>query len=144
MQLNRTTLIAASLLMFVLLASTVVVADAQESQSRLANSNGNGTLKVGREEFKVTAVVVKLMDDHQAEITLVSDITVFLTGTWSASDNNAQAINLEITGGASGGGVEATGKLLLSENGKEVVTLDIKGANRISKRSIVLSFQGTK
>lgn len=144
MQLNRTTLIAASLLMLVLLASTVVVADAQERHTRLTHSNGNGTLKVGREEFKVTSVVVKLMDDHQAEITLVSDITVFLTGTWSPSDNNAQAIDLEITGGASGGGVEATGKLLLSENGNEVVTLEIKGANRISKRSIVLSFQGTK
>ena len=61
---------------------------------------GQGTLTVGKEVFKVTAVVVKLKEDGTGEITLVTDLALFLTCTWSGTDNLSKGIDLKITGGA--------------------------------------------
>lgn len=141
MQVHRRISIAASILMLAILTGTVTVAQAQEVQYRLANSNGNGTLKVGGETFKITSVVVKLMDDHKAEITLISDITVFLSGTWSTKTDQQQEIDLQITGGATPGGMDATGKLVLSDDAKSVLRLAIKGASRTRKRPFEVTFE---
>jgi len=142
MQPKRKTLTAALVLMLMILAASSVVAQAQESQSRLATASGNGTLRVGREQFKVTFVIVKLLDDHKAEVTLVSDITVFVSGTWSSDAEHPQWIGLEITGGAAPGGLEGTGKLFLSADSKSVARLTIKGVNRNTSRGIQLDFEG--
>src|SRR5215470_12667892 len=101
-----------------MLAATLATAEAQENQSRLAYAKGQGTLRVGDEKFKINSVIVKLIDDRKAEITLVSDITVFLGATWSNSGGSQEEFDLEITGGATPGGIEGKGKVFLSSDGK--------------------------
>ena len=124
-----------------ILAATFAIAQAQESQTRLATANGSGSIKVGTEEFKITSVVVKLLADNKAEITLVADIAFFLSGTWSGGDDPQKGIDLQINGGASPGGLEASGKVFLSEDGKSVSRLNLKGTSRTTKKVIEANFQ---
>ena len=114
----------------------------QDGQQRLAHANGQGTLKVGQESFKITSVVVKLVDDHSAELTLVSDITFFLSGTWSQQGGSDQDFDLKITGGASGGGIEGSGKLTLGKDLQSGLRLDLKCLSRTTKRTIEVHFEG--
>jgi hypothetical protein len=113
---------------------------AQQPKSLLLSANGEGTLKAGREEFKVHTVVAKLLEDGTAEITLVSDITVFVSATWFRRDNADDEIDLTITGGASKGGLEGSGKLFLREDGKSLATLKMQAVNKPTKRNIEVSF----
>jgi hypothetical protein len=124
-----------------MLGVTLVGGETQENQSRLAYANGQGTLRVGDEKFKINSVVVKLIDDRKAEITLVSDITVFLTATWS-NGGSQEEFDLEITGGASPGGLEGKGKVFLSSDGKSVTRLSLKGVSRTTKRPVEANFTG--
>jgi hypothetical protein len=117
-------------------------AKAQENEARIAHSSGHGTLKVGDEEFKITSVVVKLAEDHKAEVSLISDITFFISGRWSNNAGSQQEVDLEITGGASSGGLEATGKGVLRDDGKSVARLNLKGVSRTTKRDIEVNFEG--
>ena len=126
----------------VMLGATLVAGEAQENQSRLATANGQGTLRVGEERFKINTVIVKLMDDRKAEITLVSDITVFLTGTWSSHGDAPEEVDLEVTGGASPGGLEGRGKVFLTTDGKSVTRLSLKGVSRTTKRALEANFAG--
>lgn len=112
----------------------------QEVQYRLAHANGQGTLKVGQEQFKVTAIVVKLLDDKKAEITLISDITIFISGTWSQNGESQEAFDLEITGGASAG-FEGTGKVTLGRDPKDL-RLIVKGKSRTTRKAIEVYFVG--
>lgn len=122
--------------------STVGAAKApQEGQYRLAHANGDGKLKVGQEEFKVGSVVVKLLDDRKAEITLVSDITFFVTGTWSQNGASQDAFDLQITGGASPGGLDGGGTLTLGKDTKDL-RLVLKGKSRTSGKTIEVHFVG--
>ena len=139
---ERNVIVAASVLLLVMLGATFTVGEAQENQSRLAYARGQGTLRVGEERFKINSVIVKLMDDRKAEITLVSDITVFLTATWSSHTDSQQEVDLEVTGGASPGGLEGRGKVFLSSDGKAVTKLSLKGVSRTSKRSVEANFEG--
>ena len=116
-------------------------AEQQDSQHRLAHANGEGTLRVGEERLKITSIVVKLMDDHTVELTLVSDFTAFLNGTWSQGGSD-QDFDLKITGGASGGGIDAGGKLTLGKDLQSGVRLDIKGTSKTTKREIEVHFEG--
>ena len=125
----------------VMLGATVVIGEVQENQSRLATANGQGTLRVGDERFKINTVIVKLMDDRKAEITLVSDITVFLTGTWSNHGEAPEEVDLEVTGGASPGGLEGRGKVFLTTDGKSVTRLSLKGVSRTTKRALEANFE---
>lgn len=118
------------------------IAQAQESQDRLAHSDGQGTLKVGQEQFKITSVVIKLLADRKAEITLVSDITVFLNGTWSNHGDSQQEFDLEIVGSAAASGLQGNGKLVLGNDGKAVSRLSLKGTSRTSKRTVQVDFEG--
>jgi hypothetical protein len=131
------------LFLIVVLCTTLSIAHAQERETRLATAQGKGTLKVGGETFKITSVVVKLLSDKSAEITLVSDITVFLSGTWTDANSAKQGIDLQITSGQSAGGLEATGKVFLSADGKSVSSLSIKGSSRTTKRHVDAQFQGS-
>ena len=126
----------------VMLGAMFVIAAAQENQSRLATANGQGTLRVGDERFKISTVIVKLLDDRKAEITLVSDITVFLTGTWSNHGAAPEEVDLEVTGGASPGGLEGRGKVFLTSDGKSVTRLSLKGVSRTTKRALEANFAG--
>ena len=136
----KQTIAAASILVMSMFGTFGAVAAQQEVKYRLAHANGEGTLKVGQEQFKVTAVVVKLVDDQRAEITLVSDITIFLSGTWSQNGESQAAFDLQITGGASAG-LEGTGKLTVGKDTKDL-RLILKGKSRTTKKAIEVYFVG--
>lgn len=126
----------------VMLCATLLVVKAQENQSRLAYAKGQGTLRVGDERFEINSVIVKLIDDRKAEITLASDITVFLSATWSTHGESQQEYDLEVTGGATPGGLEGRGKVFLSSDGKSVTRLSLKGVSRTTKRIVEANFEG--
>lgn len=112
----------------------------QDSESIVAHANGNGLLKLGDEEFKITSVVIKLFKDGKAEISLISELTIFVSGTWSR-EGNAKKINLKITGGATGGGVEAAGELTLRDESKSIDKVSLQGQSKTTHRNISLTFQ---
>ena len=128
-------------IVLLMVAATCLVGQAQESQSRLAHSNGQGTLRVGDEKFKIYSVIVKLIDDRKAEITLASDITVFLSATWTNHGESQEEFDLEVTGGATPGGIEGKGKVFLSSDGKSVTRLSLKGVSRTTKRIVEANFE---
>ena len=112
----------------------------QEQKSRVASADGEGTLRIGRETFKVTAVVAKLIEDGTAEITLVTDITVFVSGTWKRSSDSENVIDVNITGAATKGGVEGRGKIFISDDGKSLAKLKFQAVNKITNRNVELDF----
>src|SRR5258705_5003202 len=82
--------------------------------SLLADASGKGTLTVGKEEFKVSTVFVKLKEDGTGEITLVTDLQLFVACTWSATADLNQGIDLKITGRTNAGSAEEHTSELLS------------------------------
>ena len=138
---DKRLIMAALFLVLALVAITFFVAEAQENNERLAISNGQGTLRVGEERFQINSVIVKLLPDRKAEITLVSDITVFLNSTWS-NRAGSQEIDLQFTGTESRSGFEGSGKLTLGNEGKSVTRLALQGISRTTKRPIEAKFEG--
>jgi hypothetical protein len=134
---NRTLIAGFMLLML----SFAGAASAQQPKSLVATANGEGTIKFGKEEFKIHAVVVKLFDDGKAEISLVTDITVFISGTWSrATDDASKEIALKITGGSVSGNLEGGGKLLLTDDRKSIAGLNLQVLNQNTKKVIKADF----
>jgi hypothetical protein len=132
-------ILAAASILVLSIVSTPVVAKVQ--QDRLAHANGDGRIKVGQEQFKINAVSVKLLDDHKTEIILVADITIFLSGTWSQNADSQDDFDIQITGGASPGGLEGGGKLTLGKDPKDVrLTLKVKSLT--SKKNVEVYFAG--
>jgi hypothetical protein len=127
-------------LALVLLALTVLPAFAarQEPKSLLATAKGNGSLVVGQEKFQIHSVVVKLLEDGTAEVSLISDITFFVSGRWARGDD-AQSIKLQFTGNASG--VEASGTLLLRNDGKSIDRLLLQGVIKTRQKALEVKFQ---
>jgi hypothetical protein len=115
----------------------------QDSESIVAHANGSGLLKYGDEKFKVTAVVIKLFKDGKAEINLISELTIFVSGTWSR-DTDSQKIKLKITGGATGSGVEAIGELTLRGESRSIDQISLQGKSRITHRNVSLNFQAAE
>ena len=142
MQVKQKFIIAASAVIIAMAGLTVFVAAAQEDAERLASSNGQGTLIVGDGKFKLSYVVVKLMPDQKAEITLGSDILIFLTGTWFNSSESPNEIVLDMTRRDARGGFEGTGKLTLKDEGKAIARLTLKGISRTTKRPVEANFEG--
>lgn len=134
-------ILAAALIFVISVFSSSSAIQAQDGQHRLAHANGEGTVKVGQEQFKLNAIVVKLLDDRTAEITLVADITIFLTGTWSQNGESQDAFDLQMTEGASRGGLEGGGKLTLGKDSKDV-RLTLKGKSRATKKNVEVYFVG--
>lgn len=130
-----------SLLVILIVVSTLFVGEAQENNERLAFSSGQGTLIVGDGKFKLNSVIVKLMSDQKAELTLGSDITIFLTATWSNNGKSPQEFELDM-GHDSRGGFEGSGKVVLKDEGKGVASLTLKGISRTTKRPVEANFQG--
>jgi len=133
--IKRSALFFGALLLFVYLPGV-----AQEPKSKLAHANGDGTLKIGDEQFKIYSVIAKLMEDGKAEITLASEITVFLSGTWSRSSDSAKVIDLVITGAATGGGVDGKGKIYLRDD-SSIDRFVLQGESRTTKKIIDAKFQ---
>jgi hypothetical protein len=117
-----------------------VSAGFQEQKSRVASADGEGTLRIGREKFKVNAVVAKLIEDGTAEITLLTDITVFISGTWKRSSDSEKVIDVNITGTATKGGVEGSGQIFIADDGKSLARLKFQALNKISNRTVELDF----
>jgi len=127
-------------ILFTLLTLTVS-ALGQESPSLVVSANGQGTIKIGGEEFKLNAIVVKLFEDGKAELHLISDISVFVNGTWTRGAAGAKEIDLRITGNAATAtNLEGGGKLFLNEDRKSIKGLKLQVANRISRKVIEVSF----
>ena len=135
MRYQTATLIAAILVLSI--CGTAVAQ--QDGGSRLAHANGEGKLKIGQEQFKVNGVVVKLLDDGKVEITLIADITIFVTGTWAKSANSQQDFDLTFTDATSRGGLDGTGKLTLAPDNSGM-RLSVKGKSRATKKPIEVTF----
>jgi hypothetical protein len=138
MKVSRKLLALTAMLM--LLTAGPHAASAQGVTSLLATARGEGTLKVGQEVFKVTTVVVNLKEDGTGEVTLVTDLQLFLQCTWSAPADLSKGIDLKITGGATSGGATGSGKLLLKPDGKSIASLSIEAASNTVKRKIEVKF----
>jgi len=117
-----------------------VIASGQDDKSLVASANGQGTIKLGKEEFKVYAVVVKLFEDNKAEINVVSDISIFVNGTWSRGSDADKSIDLKITGGSVNGNLDGGGKLLLKDDRKAIAGLNLQIMNKATKKPIKVDF----
>jgi len=116
------------------------IATGQQPKSLVADAKGEGTIKLGKEKFKIYAVVVKLFEDGKAEINLVTDITVFITGTWSRGADTEKAINLTITGSVTPGNRDGTGKLFLGDDRKSIAGLKLEVTNKATGKTISADF----
>lgn len=134
---NRTWIAVLALLTMLMLADLTV---AQQPKSLMATANGEGSIKFGKEEFKIYAVVVKCFEDGKAEISLVTDITVFVNGTWSRADDRSNEISLKITGGSVSGNLDGGGKLLLTVDRKSITGLNLQVVNHATKKVIKADF----
>jgi hypothetical protein len=134
---NRTWAAVLASLVLLMLAGVAV---AQQPKSLVATANGEGSIKFGKEEFKIYSVVVKCFEDGKAEISLVTDITVFVNGNWSRTDDMSNEIALKITGGSVSGNLDGGGKLLLTADRKSITGLNLQVVNRTTKKVIKANF----
>ena len=134
---NRTWAAVVAFLVLLMLAGVAV---AQQPKSLVATANGEGSIKFGKEEFKIYSVVVKCFEDGKAEISLVTDITVFVNGNWSRTDDMSNEIALKITGGSVSGNLDGGGKLLLTADRKSITGLNLQVVNRTTKKVIKADF----
>ena len=142
MQFNQKHYRVATSLLLLLLLVFPALATRPQDKDIVVSANGEGLLKVGQEEFKVTAAVVKLKEDHTVEINLISEITIFMTGTWSSTGDPTNGIALEITGSAARATMEGSGKLFVRGDSKSIASLKLQVFNKGSKRTIDVSFVG--
>jgi hypothetical protein len=112
----------------------------QTPKSLVASANGEGTLKLGSEEFKVNAVVVKLFEDGKAEFNLLTDISVFIQGTWSRGTDAGKEIEIQITGTVTTANLTGGGKLFLGEDRKSIAGLKLEFQNKMTKKIIKVDF----
>jgi hypothetical protein len=114
---------------------------AQDPQpSMVFSASGHGKIKLGKEEFKLNAVVAKGFQDGKLEINLVTDITVFINGTWSRANENDKIINVKITGGSVSGNLDGSGQISLTDDRKSIAALKIQLVNKITKKTIRADF----
>jgi hypothetical protein len=118
------------------LLSPPAMVRAQQPKSIVGSASGEGTIKFGKEEFKLYSVVVKLLEDGTAELNLISDITVFVAGKWSRANDTDKSINLTTTAT----NLEGGGKLLLRDDGKSIAGLKMEALNKIHRKVIKVDF----
>jgi hypothetical protein len=112
----------------------------QKPTSLTADAKGTGSIKIGNQQFELHAVVIKLNEGGALEVTLVSDITVFCKGTWSAPDDLTKGIDLTVTGSESSSTLRGAGKLFLKADGTSIARLKIEAANKLRKKLIDVDF----
>jgi len=132
--------IAFSICLMSLVLALAMAAVGQQPASLVAKASGEGTIKLGKEEFKLHAVVVKLFEDGKAEIQLVTDITVLIQGSWGGSSDTSRDLDITITGSITSKSLNGGGKLYLSEDRKSITALKLEVVNRISKKLIKVDF----
>jgi hypothetical protein len=103
-----------------------VAAPSQKVKSLTAIEKGHGVVISPLDEREVTSALVVLRENGTVLLTLFSDIQLQADGTWSVSAASPQEIDLKITGGAIGGEVTGSGKLLLSDDLKSFKQITIK------------------
>jgi hypothetical protein len=140
MKVNRLIGSTSVTLILLTLLATPNLAAPQRFTSLLATTPGQGTLTVGKEEFKVSYVVVKLKEDGSGEITVVTDLQLFVTCTWSAPEDLSTGIDLKITGGTNLGTAQGSGKVFLRQDGKSMASMSLDGMSTASKRKFQLKF----
>jgi hypothetical protein len=123
-----------------LLLSVCSVISAQERPNTLeTTAKGKGTIKVGREQFQLHTVILKLKEEGKLEMILVSDISLFFEGSWSWADAAGKAVQLKIHGGATGS-VEGGGKVTLRDDGQSISTMSLQTANKFRKTIVNVQF----
>jgi len=132
--------IAISLSICLVLLPLAMTAVGQQPASLVATVYGTGTIKVGKEEFKLHAVVVKLFEDGKTEMHLVTDITVYIQGSWARRSDTSKELDLKITGNVVSENMDGGGKLYLSEDHKSVTGLKLEVLNKTSKKLIKVDF----
>lgn len=123
-----------------LLALSTVAFAQDPPASLVVSANGEGKIKWGKEEFKLNAVVVKGFQDGKIEINLITDITAFISGTWSRANETDKTIDVKITGGSNSGNLEGGGKIFLTDDGKSVASLKLQVVNKVTKKTITADF----
>ena len=131
---------AIALSILIALLTVPGIARGQQPRSLVASAKGEGIISLGKEKFKIYAVVVKLFEDGRAEINLVTDITIFISGTWSRGDDAERAIDLKITGNVAAGNMDGGGKLFLGEDRKSIAGLKLEVLNKTSRKIIKADF----
>lgn len=139
MLIRRHNLIA-FLTLGVMLACGSVTAAQDPPASLVATAHGDGKIKLGKEEFKLNAIVVKLFQDGKAELNLITDITVFIEGTWSRANETDKTIDLKITGNSMSGNLDGSGKLFLTEDRKSIAGLKLQVTNKTTKKNVTADF----
>lgn len=138
--IRKLSVIAAAFTFLTFLPIFTLAAAPQALSSVSANARGQGTLTMGKEVFKIHAVVVNLKGDGTGEIILVTDFTLFVNCTWAAPADSSKGIELKITGGTTASGAEGSGKLFLRPDGKSIDKLSMMGSSKTQKRRIQLNF----
>lgn len=139
MLIRRPNLIAVLTLCLMLVCGSVTAAQ-DPPTSLVASANGQGTIKLGREQYKLNAVVVKAFQDGKVEINLITDITVFISGTWSRASETDKTIDLKITGNSMSGNLDGGGKLFLTDDRKGITGLKLQVTNKTTKKSVTADF----
>ena len=134
---KRTTI---SLSIFLILLALTMTAGGQQAASVVVSANGEGTIKLGKEEFKIHAIVVKLFEDGKAEINLITDITVFVEGTWTRNSDTARNVDLKIIGNGASNNMEGGGKLFFTDDRKSITSLKLEVLNKTSGKLIKADF----
>ena len=116
------------------------LAAGQQPASLVASASGEGKIKLGKEEFKLDGVVVKLFEDGKAELNLITDITVFITGTWSRPSDDDKSVDLKITGNVTARNLSGGGKILLTDDRKSIAGLKLQLFNKVSRKNITAEF----
>jgi len=140
MRVTRKLLVATAAFSLLALLAMPQPATAQGLTSLQASAKGQGTVTIGKETLKVYTVVVNLHEDGTGEITIVSDLQLFINCTWSAPADLSKGIDLKITGGTTASGATGSGKLMLKADGKSIARLTMQGSSNTEKRKIQLSF----
>ena len=135
----RKRLAIASMALCVAMTFPALAAD-DPPASLVASAKGEGTIKLGKEEFKLNAVVVKLFADGKAELNLITDITVFITGTWSRANETDKSIDLKITSSVTGGNLDGGGKLFLTDDRKAISGLKLEMVSKTTRRTVTAEF----
>ena len=121
------------------LACASAMAAQEKPKSLEITAKGKGTIKVGREQFQLNTVILKLKEDSKLEMILVSDITLFFEGTWAWGDAAEKTVELKIQGGAASA-VQGGGKAFLRDDGQSLSRMSLQATNPFRKTTVTVQF----
>jgi len=122
---------------------TSTLAATQRITSFTALAKGRGTLTYDDEKHKISGVWVNLKENGEAEITLYTELQLFVKGQWSASDDRTKGIALKITGGVVDANATGAGTLFLRSDAKSIDKLSFQVKSAGSK-TVAVEFVADK